>query len=330
MAYLSATGSFLPRRIVRNEDLTQFPEEFRPRIEEKTGIRERRHVSEGETTSDLAIEAARACLADAGIAGSDLDAILLATSSPDRVQPATATRVQHAIGANKAFACDLNSVCSGAVFALHMGDGLVEAHNYENVMVIAAEAYSRITNPKDFSTYPYFGDGAGAMLLTNRPGRARVLEVILRTDGSGADVIQVPGGGAMLPFKQVEKDKDLYFRMKGRQVYEFAVGEGSKIVADVIKKAGLTSDDVQHVVLHQANVNIITEIARRLEMDEDRFANIVATMGNTAAASIVVALDDRMRGDHAPKPGENLVMAAFGGGLSWGAMAFAFEAEPSE
>lgn len=327
MAYLYATGSHLPPQVVRNEDLTQFPAEFHARIEEKTGIRERRRAAEGVTTSDLGIEAARSCLEAAGVGAAELDAIVLTTSSPDRIQPATATRVQHELGATRAFACDLNSVCSGAVFALHFADGLVEAHGYENVLVVAAELYSRCTNPRDFSTYPYFGDGAGAMLLTRRPGRARVRAAILKTDGAGADVIQIPGGGAMLPYKQVGKDKDLYFRMKGREVFEFAVTEGSRIVAEVMEKAGLSRADVGHVVLHQANVHIVREIARRLEMDEDRFADIVATMGNTAAASPVVALDDRMRGERAPKPGDHLVMAAFGGGLSWGAIAFSFEKE---
>ncbi|HEX6463911.1 MAG TPA: ketoacyl-ACP synthase III, partial [Vicinamibacterales bacterium] len=199
-----STGAYVPERAVANEDLTQFPATALPLIREKTGIARRHYAADDQCTSDLALEAARRCLDRAQMPATELDAILLATSSPDRVQPATATRVQDLLGASRAFAFDVNSVCSGALFGLHMGDALIRTGESRYVLVIASELYSRsYVNPRDFSTCACLGDGAGAVLLGPTTDARGVVGSRLHTDGSGRDLIQVPAGGTMLPFDRV-------------------------------------------------------------------------------------------------------------------------------
>ena len=190
---VASTGSYLPEKVVTNSDLKQFPPQFLPIIEQKTGVKSRSFASDSQSTSDLAILAAKRCLEKLSFNPMDLDAILLATSSPDRLQPATATRVQDRLGAAKAFAFDLNSVCSGGIFALHIADSLIRAGKCTAILVLAAEIYSRFLNPKDITTFPYFGDGAGAVLLiAKNSGKSGILHSICKTDGAKADLIQVP------------------------------------------------------------------------------------------------------------------------------------------
>jgi 3-oxoacyl-[acyl-carrier-protein] synthase-3 len=316
---LVATGSYLPERVVANEDLTQFPAASLPLIEQKTGVRQRRHAAEGQCTSDLGIEAGRTCLERAGVAAAELDAIVLATSSPDRVQPATATRVQEALGAKGAFAFDINSVCAGSVYAVHVADSMIRAGSCRTVLVIGAEVYSRYLNPRDFSTYPYFGDGAGAVLLQALEADAGGIErSLLGTDGAGADVIQVPAGGTMLPFAQMQRPTDACFKMKGRPVYEFAVTRGSEVVRQLLEACDVPAEAVRWVLSHQANTNIIDELSLRLGIARDRFVVNLDRYGNTAAASVFIALDELVASGR-PTAGDTIVLVAFGGGLSWGA-----------
>ncbi len=303
---------------MRNQDLTQFPASALPRIEEKTGVRERRQAAASQCTSDLAAEAGRQALGSAGWDPASLDAILLATSSPDRIQPATATRAQEQLGAHRAFACDVGSVCSGAVYALHLADALIRADTAQRVLVLASEVYSRILNPKDFSTYPYFGDGAGAILLEAGPGPAGIVRSRLGSDGARDHVIQIPAGGTMLPFGRLGKPSDVYFRMRGREVYEFAVEQGSAVVRELLAECGLGPEDVHHVVPHQANANVIRELAERLGIGLERFVVNLDRYGNTAGASVLIGLDELYRSGRVEK-GDAIVVVAFGGGLSWGA-----------
>jgi 3-oxoacyl-[acyl-carrier-protein] synthase-3 len=314
-AKIHSTGSYLPENIVRNEDLEQFPAAALKLIEQKTGVRERRHAAEGQGTSDLAASAAARCMENSGIDPDELDAIILATSSPDSIQPATGARVQHLLGASNAYAFDINSVCSGSVFAFSMADSMIRSGRAEKVLVVASEVYSRILNREDFSTFPYFGDGAGAVLFVaaDRPG---IVNSVLHTDGSGADVIMVRAGGSMLPCRDAEEEKDLYFRMDGRKVYEFALEAGPEVVRELLEAEGLGPDDVARVFSHQANINILKELSSVLKIPFERFSLNLDRYGNTAAASTLIALDADM-GDLGP--GDRLVFVAFGGGLSWGA-----------
>lgn len=318
-AKIAATGSYVPEEVVLNADLAQFPAEALPLIEQKTGVKARRRAAASQCTSDLAILAAERCLAKSAITADQIDGIILATSSPDRIQPATAVSVQHAIGAGRAFAFDLNSVCSGAIYALQVARSMIESGQCGNVLVLASEVYSRFLNPKDFATFPYFGDGAGAVLLQAGEGVAGIQNCLLRTDGAGADVIQVPGGGSRMPSYQLGKPADAYFRMNGKQVYEFAVTRGSEVVLELLNKAGLGADAVRLIVAHQANINIIQELSLRTGISRDRFFVNLDRYGNTAAASVPIALDEALAQGLA-RVGDRVVLVGFGGGLSWGAM----------
>lgn len=311
-----STGSYLPEKIVYNEDLTQFPQNFLHIISEKTGVNERRHAAEDQCTSDLAIEAAKICLKKINFKPKDVECIIVSTSSPDRVQPATATRVQHKLGASKAFAFDINSVCSGSVYGLFLADSMIRSKSCNNVLFIAAEVYSKITNKMDFSTYPYFGDGSGAVLLCsdNYPG---IIKSILATDGSGSNTVCIPGGGTMKPHDRAKKN-ETYFKMNGKKVYDFAVSKGTEIIKELINKSKIDKDDVNQFVCHQANINIINSIAKNLGVPKEKFFVNLNKYGNTASASVVIALDEVFQKKLTKK--DDLVMTiGFGGGLSWGA-----------
>jgi len=316
-ARLLATGSYLPDKIVRNEDLSQFPQASISLIAEKTGVRERRHASAAESTSDLAIAASRAALTKAHIGPSELQCIILATSSPDRIQPATATRVQHAIGATNAFAFDVNSVCTGSVYALAVADSFIKSGLCKNALVVAAEVYSRFLNPQDISTYPYFGDGAGAVLLGASADEAGIAGMVLHSDGAGADVIQIPGGGSLKPLAACGP-QDGFFKMRGREVFQFATSKGSEVIEELLANTGVNKENIACVITHQANINIITELSQRLHIPMSRFFVNLDRYGNTAAASVLIALDEALA-NGAAKKGDYVVLAAFGGGLSWGA-----------
>ncbi len=318
-AGILSTGSFLPDRVISNEDLSQFSPEARKLIAEKTGVRTRRHAAESECTSDLAIAAARRCLQKVEFSPDNIEGILLSTSSPDRMQPATATRVQNELGARNAFAFDINSVCSGGSFGIAVVDSLIRSGNYRTILFIAAEMYSKILNSKDFSTYPFFGDGAGAILFQAEPDGARgVLHSCLGTDGSGNDTICVPGGGTMMPFEKMPGPRSAFFRMKGEEVFAFTMDKGPKIILRLLEEAGVAADDVKCFICHQANINILHGIAGLLGIPRERFFVNLDRYGNTASASVLIALDEAIS-QGCLVQGDLVVIATFGGGLSWGA-----------
>jgi 3-oxoacyl-[acyl-carrier-protein] synthase-3 len=317
-ARILATGSYLPERVIPNEALTQFPATVLPLIAEKTGIAARRYAADDESTSDLGAKAARACLARAGVTPDAVDVIVLATSSPDRIQPATATRVQDLIGARSAYAFDVGSVCSGAVFAMHVADALIRSGGARRVLVIASELYSRgHLNPRDFSTCACLGDGAAALLLSDDGGHA-ILGSVLHTDGSGADLIQVPAGGTMLPYARMERPQDAFFMMRGKDVQDFVVSKGAEVVEELLKAQGVDKDDVAFVVPHQANIGVLEGLAAQLGIDMSKFVVTLDRYGNTAGASVLIALDDLLTSGRAAA-GDLVVLVVFGGGLSWAA-----------
>jgi 3-oxoacyl-[acyl-carrier-protein] synthase III len=235
------------------------------------------------------------------------------------MQPATAARVQHIIGAKKAFAFDINSVCSGSTFGIAVADALIKSGYCENILLVASEVYSKIMNRKDFSSYPFFGDGAGAVLFQAGDTSAEgVLHSCLRTDGSGSDTISVPAGGTMLPFAKMTNTRSAFFKMKGIDVFNFAVDKGSEIILQLLKDADVDINDIKCFVCHQANANIIHKIAGILAVSADRFFMNLSSYGNTAAASVLIALDEAISKDVLAK-GDLIVTVSFGGGLSWGA-----------
>ena len=317
-ARILATGSYLPERVIPNEALTQFPATALPLISEKTGISARRYAADDESTSDLGAKAARACLARANVAPEDVDVIVLATSSPDRIQPATATRVQDLIGARSAYAFDLGSVCSGAVFAMHVADALIRSGGARRVLVVASELYSRShLNPRDFSTCACLGDGAAALLMSDDRGHT-VLGSVLHTDGSGADLIQVPAGGTLLPYARIERPQDAFFMMRGKEVQDFVVSKGAEVVEELLAAQGVDKEDVAFVVPHQANIGVLQGLSAQLGIDMSKFVVTLDRYGNTAGASVLIALDDLLTSGRAAA-GDLVVLVVFGGGLSWAA-----------
>lgn len=316
-AVIAATGSYLPTTEVRNEDLSWFPSNALRTISEKTGVNARRKAAENQCTSDLAFLAAQKCLEKAEFLPDELEAIIVSTSSPDRIQPATAARVQQLLGARKAFAFDINSVCSGSVYGISLADAMIKSGNHSRILFIAAEVYTRILNKQDFSTLPFFGDGAGAILF-QAGQEGGVLHSVLRTDGNGTDVICVPGGGTMMPFEQIANPRLAYFRMDGKAVFSFAVEKGAEVVHQLFDQARVTPADVSLFVSHQANVNILKGIAEGLDVPIEKFFVNLDRYGNTASASVPIALDEALVAGRA-KPGDLVVTVAFGGGLSWGA-----------
>lgn len=313
-----STGSYLPENIVTNNMLKQFPEDALKLIELKTGVKTRRFADPGECTSDLAVKAATACLNKAGFDPKQIDAIILATSSPDRIQPATATRIAYMLKSNNAFAFDINSVCSGAVFGFAIADSLIRANICNNVLLIASEVYSKFLNPTDFSTFPYFGDGAGAVLLQIDRERPSKIFSLLKTDGSGSDIIQIPGGGTMTPFNSRKSDSDFFFKMKGREVYAFAIEKGTQIINEILEKYNVHKKEIKYVIPHQANINIIKELSNNTGIDISKFFINLDKYGNTAAASALIALDELITNEK-NEEGDIILIVAFGGGLSWGA-----------
>lgn len=317
-AVIQATGGFVPGHVIHNEDLAQYPSASKMLISQKTGVVCRRHADQSQCTSDLALEAARRCLARIGFPADRIEAIMLSTSSPDRMQPATATRLQHLLGATNAYAFDINSVCSGSTYGIALAQAMIRSGFCDNLLFVAAEAYSKILNPMDFSTYPYFGDGAGAILFVAADSQDGVVCSILGTDGSGSETICVPGGGTMLPHNRMTDTKAGYFRMKGREVFTFATDKGAEVISRLLAKTGVSADAVKCFICHQANVNIILSIAEQLKIGEDKFYMNLFRYGNTASASVLIALDEALESG-AVSAGDLVVTAAFGGGLSWGA-----------
>ncbi|MBZ5626942.1 MAG: beta-ketoacyl-ACP synthase 3 [Acidobacteriia bacterium] len=320
-----ATGSYLPERVVKNADLKQFPASSIPLIASKTGVLERRYAAEGQSTSDLAVEAARRCLARAEVAAGELDGIILATSSPDQPMPATCNAVQAKLEAWAAFAVDVNAVCTGAIYALRMADAMIRAGQARRLLVVGAELYTRFLNPTDFSTYPYFGDGAGAVLLAGaeKPARPYILGGTLHADGRGADLITRPAGGSRLPYPKMTDPRQQYFQMNGRAVFDFAVARGAEVIDELCRAYSIPRDQVRHLVLHQANMNVLTTIAQKTALPLERFMINLDRYGNTAGASPLIALDELAQGNPARELKGTTLVVAFGGGLTWGGIIIA-------
>ncbi|RED13827.1 beta-ketoacyl-ACP synthase III [Pontivivens insulae] len=310
------TGHYLPERVVENAWFTERLETTDEWIRTRSGIERRHFAAEGQKTSDLAIEAARAALADTGLQGSDIDAIVLATATPDQTFPSTATRVQHAIGMTSGYAFDLQAVCAGFIFALANANALIVSGQARRVMVIGAETFSRILDWEDRATCVLFGDGAGALILEAREGEGTstdqgILSTDLHSDGQFNDLLYVDGGVSSTGTVGVLK-------MQGREVFKHAVSKLTAAGHAAMEKAGVTSDEVSAVVPHQANLRIIKAVAQKMNLTDDRIVITVQDHGNTSAASIPLAMSVA-RTSGRVKAGDLVLMEAIGGGLAWGA-----------
>lgn len=315
-AGIAGLGSAIPDKILTNQDLEKMVDTSDEWIFERTGIRERRIVDSKTTTSDLAYEASIKALEDAGIGAEELDLIIVATVTPDMVFPATACLIQDRLGAKKAGAFDLEAGCSGFVYGIIIAAQFIEAGTYENILVVGAETLSKITNWKDRTTCILFGDGAGAAVL--RPvSKGGILTTHLGSDGSGGQYLDFPAGGSKLPASEETVKGELhYIRMDGNQVYKFAVRVMGQAAARVAREAGLSPDDIDLFVPHQANQRIIIAAARRLGVDMDRVFINLHKYGNTSTASVPIALDEAYR-EGRLKSGDNVILVGFGAGLTW-------------
>jgi 3-oxoacyl-[acyl-carrier-protein] synthase III len=310
------SGSYLPARVLTNDDLARMVDTSDDWIIQRTGIRERHVAAEGELTSDLALAAARAALADAGVEARSIDLIVLATSTPDNTFPATSVAVQAGLGISHGAAFDMQAVCSGFVYALTTVDALLRTGAFRRALVIGAETYSRILDWKDRSTCVLFGDGAGAFVIEalEQPGSEAdrgLLAARLRADGRHKSKLYVDGG----PSSTGTVGK---VRMEGRAVFKHAVAMISDVVFDVFKSTGFSAADIDWFVPHQANRRIIDDSARKLGIAPEKIVATVDRHGNTSAASIPLAVAVAVA-DGRIKRGDLLLLEAMGGGFTWGA-----------
>ena len=311
------TGSYLPSRVVTNECLTGSLETTDNWIQQRTGIRQRHVAAEGERSSDLGIAAAHRALDAAGIdtASDEIDLIVVATTTPDQTFPATAARIQAALGVTRGAAFDVQAVCSGFVFALSVADTLMRTGQANTALVIGAETYSRILDWEDRSTAVLFGDGAGAVVLRSEPsegGRADrgILSTHLRTDGRYHDLLYVDGGVS-------STQTTGHLRMQGREVFKYAVTFLAEVAQEALEANGVAADDIDWLVPHQANRRIVDATARKLGLPDDKVVVTVDRHANTSAASIPLALDEAVR-DGRIREGHLVLVEALGGGFSWG------------
>jgi 3-oxoacyl-[acyl-carrier-protein] synthase-3 len=316
-AGIAGVGACLPERVLTNFDLEKIVETSDEWIVTRTGISERRIVAEEEATSDLAIGAARAALAQAGVDARDVDLVIVGTITPDVPFPAVASLVQDRIGATHAGAFDLSAGCSGFVYGLATGAQFIQGGVYDNVLVIGADVISRILNWQDRSTCVLFGDGAGAALLRPAEPGEGLLSFDLGSDGSGAELLCVEAGGTRLPASQETVAKMQHtVKMAGSEVFKFAVRAIEESTRRALARAQLEVVDIDCFIAHQANARIIEAAARRLELPPERVFMNVDRYGNTSAASIPIALAEAV-GTGRVRSGDTLALVGFGAGLSW-------------
>jgi 3-oxoacyl-[acyl-carrier-protein] synthase III len=315
-AAVKGVGHYLPDRVVPNAEFEAIVDTSDEWIRSRSGIERRHFAAEGQMTSDLATRAAQAALADAGLDASAIDAIIVATSTPDLTFPAVATMVQAALGMTKGFAFDVQAVCAGFVFALTNANALILSGQAKRVLVIGAETFSRLMNWKDRGTCVLFGDGAGALVLEAVDGAGTtadrgILSTDLNSDGRYRDILYVDGG--------TSTGTTGHLVMEGKEVFRHAIEKLAETAHCALEKAGLTPEDVDWIVPHQANIRIIEGTAKRMQVPMDRVIVTVQDHGNTSAASIPLALSvGKARGQI--KPGDLVVTEAIGGGLAWGSV----------
>lgn len=318
-AHITGWGAYLPPRIVTNAELAQLVPTSDDWIRERTGIRERRIAGEEDHTSDMGIKAGRRALAVANVDPGRLQLVICATSTPDYLMPNTASLIQSGLGATHAAAFDLNTACSGFVYALAVASAMIRSGVYENALVIGSESMSRVMDWSDRTTCVLFGDGAGAVVLQASDMPGGVLGTSLGSDGSGGDVLRV-GLGTRKHFtpETLAAGDGPYMRMSGGEVYRFATRIMSSVTREVVEAASLTIDDIDLIIPHQANTRILQAAAKQLHIPMERIFSNLHKYGNTSSASVPLALVDAIE-EGRLHAGDHLVMVGFGGGLTWGA-----------
>ena len=317
-AGILGTGFYVPEKIMTNADLEKIVETSDEWIVERTGIKERRIAEDNQPMSDLALRAAKAALADAGVAAEDLDLIIVATLTSDRIIPSTACMIQNLLGAKHAAAFDLSAACSGFAYAASVAAQFIETGAYKKALVIGAETLSKYINWEDRNTCVLFGDGAGAAVLGQVEEGYGILSFDLGSDGSGGDAIQIPSSGSLMPVSKESIDQKLnLIHMNGRDVFKFAVKAMGKTVKNSLAKIDMPQEKIDWLVPHQANIRIIESAAKRLSMPMDKVIVNIHKYGNMSAACIPIALAEAAAAKRFKK-GDIIALSGFGAGLTWG------------
>ena len=319
---IAGTGSFVPETRLSNDDLSKMVETNDQWVHERTGIRWRRIAEDGVNTSDLALKASTIALETAGMTAQDIDLILFATVSPDQPMPNTACVLQHKLGAGNCGALDVSAACSGFVYAMSIADSFIRTGTFKNILVVGAEVLHRYVNYKERETCILFGDGAGAAVVTRakEDESSQVYSSHLHADGAISDLFVLPAGGSAMPFTQKVLDENLQFvKMKGREIFKHAVRTMSLCCDEALQANNMSAGDVSWVIPHQANLRIIEAVASHFGIPMEKVVVEIEDVGNTSAATIIIAMDRAIR-DGRIRRGQNILLAAFGAGITSGSL----------
>ena len=318
---ITGVGKYLPEDILTNDHISKMVDTSHEWIVERTGIHERRIAKDSIAASDLGTEAARAALEDANVKPEDIDLIIVATTTADHAFPSTACIIQKNLGLTKAAAFDLSAACSGFVYGMATASTFISSGAYEKILVIGTEVFSKIINWKDRNTCILFGDGAGACVLERCEDGYGILSFDLGSDGAGGDCLVVPAGGSRLPASIDTVNKDLhYVQMDGKEVFKFGARIMERATQNALEKANLTTEDLDFLVPHQANIRILDSAAKKLKIDKNKLCINLEKYGNMSSASIPVTLEENVKNGKIQK-GDIVVLVGFGAGLTWGSMA---------
>jgi 3-oxoacyl-[acyl-carrier-protein] synthase-3 len=316
---ITGVGSYVPKRIVTNKDLEKMVDTTDEWITSRTGIRERRMAAPDEATSDMAAQAARKALDNAGVCAEEVDLIIVATITPDMPFPSTSCLVQQKLGAVRAAAFDIEAACSGFVYALDIASHFVQSHTYDTVLVIGAEKMTSVIDWTDRNTCVLFGDGAGAAVLQNRSHAHGLLVTCLGSDGGKASLLELPAGGSAIPATADSVKRGLhYLRMDGKETFKNAVNAMVGAAQEALARCNLAIDQIKCIIPHQANERIMTAVGERLGASDAQLFTNVEKYGNTSAASVAIALDEAVRADRV-QSGDLVMLVVFGAGLTWAA-----------
>lgn len=319
VARIIGTGSYLPERVLTNQDLEKIVDTSDEWIVSRTGMRERRIAADNEYASDMGAQAARKALEASGKPVDAIEMILVATSTPDYIFPSTAALIQHQLGMSEIPAMDVQAACTGFLYALSLARAYVQGGIYKNILVIATEKLSSFVNYKDRATCVLFGDGAAAAVVSDEGEGLLIRDICLGADGREQDLVRLRGGGARYPSSVETVENDMHFiEMQGRELFKHAVRRMGSAAAECLERSGMQESDLDWIIPHQANDRIISSIASRFDMPNEKIYRTVHKYGNTSASSIVIALDELLQ-THPLKEKENILLVAFGAGLTWGA-----------
>ncbi len=318
-AHITGWGMALPKRVMTNEEITHMVDTSDEWIRSRTGVEERRIAADDQTTASLAMDAAVAALETAGLKPSQVDLIIVSTSSPEHTFPSTASLVQDGIGALKAGAFDLSAACTGFIYAIDMASNAIINQSIDVALVIGAETLSRFVNWEDRNTCILFGDGAGAFVLQGRDEPGGFISSVLRSDGSGAELLTIPAGGSKMPASEQTVSEGMHtIRMNGREVFRFATRVMANATQEAVEKGQMSLEEISLIIPHQANQRIIESAAKKLKLPMDRFFVNLQKYGNTSTASIPIATCEAAA-EGKLKDGDYVVFVGFGAGLTWGA-----------